>query len=78
LQYKLFLGKMNLYDKLLPEHKSTLENLKFDNPKSYDLIMTILKRKKWFVDLPLDEIVIITNQLNIDVDLSGIVNAFES
>ncbi|MEI7510382.1 MAG: hypothetical protein WCJ62_13070 [Flavobacterium sp.] len=68
---------MDLYDKLLPEHKSTLENLKFNNPKNYDLTMTILKRKEWFVDLPLDEIVIVTNQLNIDVNLSGIINAFK-
>ena len=69
---------MNLYDKLLPEHKSTLEILKLQDEKRYNLIMSFLKRYFWFTDLPLDEIMIITNALNIDVDLRGIINAFEN
>ena len=68
---------MNLYDKLLPEHKATLEILKLQDEKRYNLIMSFLKRYFWFTDLPLDEIMIITNALNIDVDLRGIINAFQ-
>ena len=68
---------MDLYNKLIPKHKATLEILKVQDEKRYNLIMSFLKNHFWFTDLPLDEIMIITNALNIDVDLRGIINAFK-